>query len=214
MKFRSSVELQDFLDANLSLRKQELITLRFSVLSCRREHEERVLLRAAIPLLYSHWEGFIKSSATAYLKFVSQQGILLKDLHHNFVALACRAEILAAAPTKKVGIHMDIINFMVNNFNHAVPLNVEGAVDTESNLTSKVLKDIIQTVGFAYTPSWETKSLWIDQQLIKYRNEIAHGELSRVDVNTYDQLHTHVIDTLDEFKTEIENAVVAKLYLK
>jgi len=48
---------------------------------------QSVLLRAGIPLLYAHWEGFILSSASHYLQHVSMQKLNHKELQPQFVAL-------------------------------------------------------------------------------------------------------------------------------
>ena len=66
MRIRSLDELNRFLDNDLAWRKKELTTINFMV-SRSREHERGILLRAAICVLYAHWEGFIRNAATSYI---------------------------------------------------------------------------------------------------------------------------------------------------
>lgn len=213
MKIRSATELQDLLDNSLARRKRELTTLRFQIINCRRNHEQDVLLRTALPMLYAHWEGFIKYTATAYLQYVSRQRIPLRNLRRNFIALACRNEIFTSSQAKKVSLHQQMLEHIFNNLDNALPLYFPESIDTDSNLTSSVLKEIFCTIGIDFDHSWETKIPLIDHQLLKNRNEIAHGELTPVDIETYEQLHSFVILSLIEFKKAIENAVALKIYI-
>jgi len=55
------------------------------------------------------------------------------------------------------------------------------------------------TIGIDYDESWQKRTPLIDHQLLKNRNEIVHGELTPVDIDTYEQLHVFVIHSLEEF---------------
>ena len=87
MSIRTLIELGEFLDSELSWRKKELTTLRFLVRRTRR-HEVNALLRAAICMLYAHWEGFVKAAATGYVCYVNTRRLKYRELSPNFVALA------------------------------------------------------------------------------------------------------------------------------
>ena len=41
---------------------------------------EKSVIRASIPLIYAHWEGFIKNSARTYLQHVELQRLKYTDL--------------------------------------------------------------------------------------------------------------------------------------
>jgi hypothetical protein len=47
--------------------------------------------------------------------------VVMKQLKSNFIALVCRSTILVAAPTKKASIHKNIIDFLLENMEHAIP---------------------------------------------------------------------------------------------
>ena len=83
------------MDDELAWRKRELTTLKHMVERAR-SHEKVFLLRAAVCVLYAHWEGFVKAAATSYASFVDAQGLRYRDLAPNFVALGLRAEIFGA----------------------------------------------------------------------------------------------------------------------
>ena len=80
-------QLTEYLDDELAWRKKELTTLKFRLDRCR-THERGVLTRAALCLLYAHWEGFVRVAATCYLDYIVRQGVHLGKITPNFVALA------------------------------------------------------------------------------------------------------------------------------
>jgi hypothetical protein len=73
------------------------------------------------------------------------------------------------------------------------------------------LKDITDILGIDFS-EYKTKSKLIDEKLLKTRNEIAHGEYSGVDRNEYIELHQEIINLLDLFKNQIENAASEKRF--
>jgi hypothetical protein len=79
-------------------------------------------------------------------------------------------------------------------------------------LKSKVLQNILLTIGLEYDSFWRNKSLLIDGSLLKIRNEIAHGEKTEIDKDTYQENYKLVIELLDYMKICIENAASTKAY--
>ncbi|QQZ62574.1 hypothetical protein JI735_08360 [Paenibacillus sonchi] len=213
MKIRSQTELQDFLDNNLSKRKKELTTYKFTISSAR-DHEKGPLLRGAIPLVYAHWEGFIKYSSIAYLDFIARKSPVLNSLKSNFMAVALRDKIVTTARSKKTELHEDLISFILENLDKNISFDPITVIDTESNLSSSVLKNIMFTVGFDFDEVWEKKIQQIDSKLLKHRNEIAHGELIEISEEIYEELHNFVLNTLEQYKTLIENAAYTSNYQK
>ena len=81
----------------------------------------------------------------------------------------------------------------------------------QSNFNSKILKDITDILGIDFSP-YSTKSKLIDETLLKTRTEIAHGEYSVFDRNQYVELHQEIINLLDLFKNQIENAAIEERF--
>jgi hypothetical protein len=215
MKIRSEAELLEYLDTNLKIRKRELTTYKFIVSETNREHEKAVLMRAAIPLIYAHWEGFIKEASTAYLELVSNRKPLLKDLTTNFIAASIRDMLRSTAKTKRIKSYDELVRFVFENYNKHVSFDPGSLVEVEnSNINSDVLQNIMNTVGLEFSGYWETKIQVIDQKLLKHRNEIAHGELVKVNEGLYNDLHTFVVDSLNMYKTLILNAATVSGYKK
>ena len=87
----------------------------------------------------------------------------------------------------------------------------EGAVETLSNLKSDVLKNIIDSLGLAYAP-FELKATLIDEKLLAFRNEIAHGRYREVDVGTFETLYAEVTQLIQEFRNQLSNAAALESY--
>jgi hypothetical protein len=194
------------MDRSLSGRKRELTTLRFMVNNSVRVHERTAMLRAAVPIVYSHWEGFVKFASVAYLTYVARQPGPLRQFTPNIIALALRTELAIAGQTKKTSAHATFFARYTEMLDSPIVFQPEEAITTAANLNSEVLREIMVTTGLPYDTYWQAKSLLIDHKLLKTRNEIVHGELVNVDARLYEELHVFVIDGLERFKTAIENA--------
>jgi len=212
MKIRSTYELVTYLDNALSWRKHELTTIFLNLDNCRREHLKATLARSAVPILYAHWEGFTKDAAVAYLEFVSRQKLRYCDLNTNFVATSCRSTIKEVAVSRQTHLYTQLVDFFIFNQTERARFPGESVVDTESNLSSPVLKNILFTLGIPFDNYWQGKILLIDGSLLYLRNRIAHGEREEVSTATYRELHGFVVDALDYLKRTIEVFALNQLY--
>jgi hypothetical protein len=71
---RTAYQLQQKLDKDFAWRLQEIASIRKSIHSASGRNQV-ALLRAAVPLLYAHWEGFIKTASFGYAGYISSIGI-------------------------------------------------------------------------------------------------------------------------------------------
>jgi len=211
MKIRSLLELNDAISQELSWRKKELSTLSI-LLQKRREHEKPVLLRSAIPILYAHWEGFVKNAATYYLQYVSRKKVKYSKLQSNFIALACKSAIQESLKSNKILLLKQVVEFIIHNQEDVSKIPYLGVIDTESNLNSDVFKNIIHQLGLKYDDYYLTKELSIDGSLLQKRNSIAHGEKLDVTEDEFLDMYKMMLGLLDYFRNEIENAAVQEQF--
>ena len=146
MPIRAMEQLSRFLESQLAWRKRELTTLKLAVSRSRR-HEQAVFLRAAVCLLYAHWEGFIKEAATAYISYVATRGLHYRDLAPNFVALGLQSAIKQAGQSDSPLLHTELVIKMTSGQSDNAALSWRNAVNARSNLNSKVLTEILCRVG-------------------------------------------------------------------
>jgi len=210
MKIRTLSKLQDHLDKEFSWRLKEIAAMKTAVRSSA-SMSQSTLIRAGIPLLYAHWEGFVKKSAEAYVIFVSCQGLRLNQLSSNFVTLGVKKHIQSLADSRKAKTNIEVVNFFREGLTSNSPLSLSSGINTESNLSSSVFENIAQTVGID-TTSYQTRYNFIDSSLLDRRNNIAHGEYLELDASLYLELSDELISLLRAIKTDIENLATIGSY--
>jgi hypothetical protein len=173
---------------------------------------QQVMTRAAVALLYAHWEGFIKAAAEKYLEFVCLQKRKNSELARSMLAIVVRSRLNAAQGAKKIGTHLDVVDFFRGEMDERCTLPYKNAIRTEANLSSTVLLDILTTLGIDFR-DYELKTHMIDNQLLAKRNHIAHGSELDVDVEDYLSLHDEISILMDLLRNQIENAAVMGEYL-
>ena len=205
-RLQTQNQLQDFLDAEFGWRIKEISALKAAVKSSP-YISEQTLVRASIALLYAHWEGFIKSAATAYVTYVNNQGLSYSELQTCFVVLGFKKTLHAAQQSKQSQLNVTLVEFIRDGLGEKSKLKIDKAINTESNLSAAVFENILQAVGFEVSP-YEAKTNLINESLLKRRNTIAHGEYIGVAKEDWSKLADEVLQMLRQFKTDIENAMV------
>jgi hypothetical protein len=213
VKIRTAEQLFDFTSGELAWRKKELQALRVLVkdkpnLSA---NNRNALLRSIITLTYAHWEGFIKSSAAAYLEYVAMQRLRHVELSPSLLALAIRPMLNAASQSRQSEEHIKLVTFFREEMGNRSTVPYKDVVDTESNLSSSVLRNIIMMLGLDYSP-YTTKEKMIDEKLLKSRNHIAHGEYVLVDEQEALEIQEQCIKLMELFQAQIDNATALQQF--
>ncbi|WP_437976293.1 MAE_28990/MAE_18760 family HEPN-like nuclease [Sorangium sp. So ce295] len=219
MKVRSEEELAELLQGNLQKRKRELTAMKFLV-DKSRAHEQQMLFRVGVALLYAHWEGFVKLAANAYITYVDHQGFAYRDLIPSLGGLALRGMMIdASQSTNKHAGRTKIVEILLDGSAGIARLPIGDFVDAagdpvkSANLNATVLDDILGLLGLDRVP-YEAKRNLIDEKLLKRRNDVAHGELVSVDEATFRELYDEILQLLEQFSTDIMNAAALKRYLQ
>ena len=210
MRIRSLTQLTEYLEEELAWRKRELTTLRF-MLRALREHERHLLLRAALCVLYAHWEGFIRAAATGYLSYVATRGLRFCDLTPNFVALGLRSEISQAGQSNRPSVHTALTTRLMLGLSEPASIDWESSVETRSNLGSENLNEILCLLGLD-NESYRSKQPLLDKKLLEKRNLIAHGRQTEIELDDYFGLHDEIVQLVEKFRTDVENAAALENY--
>lgn len=211
-KIRGVNELTDYLDKEISWRIKEIANLKISI-DISDNPQQKTLIRPAIPLLYAHWEGFIKNASEAYLNFVQNQNHRYGELAKCFIAIGLKKEIDKLNKSKKTAkLYISLIEFIYNRTEKTTNINFSNSISTNSNLNSSVFDDIAVSLGIK-TSIFEPKYNFIDKSLLYRRNNIAHGEYLELDKKSYSELSEEVLILVRQFKTEIENSAIQKKYI-
>ncbi len=198
--------------AETAWRKRELTDLVFNVRDARGS-KIQTSLRSGLAMLYAHWEGWIKAVARLYVDYVGQQKPLLGELGAPFLGNALRVELDRVGHANTARVHTDFASMLVGDWTaRRATVNVE-FIRAESNLTSKVLRDITTRIGIDYAP-YELLEALIDERLVAQRNSVAHGEYLAVDIASYEDLHQKVLQMLSTFTQDVLRAARSRAYLK
>lgn len=169
------------------------------------------LIRASVPLLYAHWEGFVKQAAKLYLDFVSGQKLQYQELNDSFVAIGLMKELsLHGVKGGKSG-NISAVNFFRKKMASVAVFPKDGVINTKSNLNSEVMDGILSIIGID-KDKYLTKSNFINESLLARRNSIAHGEHIDLNADGYEGVSETVVTLLRQFKTDIENNASQELY--
>jgi hypothetical protein len=107
--------------------------------------------------------------------------------------------------SRKAKTNIAALDFVISEMDKIASMNMASAIDTESNLTSKVFTNIALSLNISILP-YETKFNLIDESLVRRRNKIAHGEFIDLSRDSFILLADEILQLMRNYKTDIENA--------
>lgn len=201
------------LDRELSWRKKELIGV---YLDLPKEDDglnnAQLKCRQAILLLYAHWEGFVKKFFRYYLEELAASNPDPRLLNNQLIGLAMRSSIREAAAERTSGKLGKCLRDVLDGAVTLPRIRTENAIRTQSNLSVRVLREILETVGFDRKryAAYEASTIKL---LLEHRNAIAHGEGTPIPLDVYKRYHHDVIDIISDMREHLEDQMAARAYL-
>jgi hypothetical protein len=212
MAIRTQEELIDKIAHDHVWRKREISEFKTLVsMQTTSAHRKTVLCRSGTALLYAHWEGFVKKSGTYFLEYVSNQRLTIAELKCNFVAIIVKGKFEKASASKKQSAFNDTVDYIIKNRNTRARIPFKNIIDTQSNLSSNVLEEILWCLGLEGA-EFSTKKNLIDKKLVSRRNHIAHGEYIDINADDFVDLAENVLELLNIFRNLLENSAATNLY--
>jgi hypothetical protein len=210
-KARTADQFQSHLDNLIAWRIKELATLKLEIKTAE-AILQKCVIRATVCLAYAHWEGFIKESSDDYVEFVGNQKLCYNQLASCFVVLGAKVHLNSLRESQRAESNTTAVDFFRNKMGERARITKIPWNSTQANLSSKVFENIAQTIGIDPAP-FSTRYHQIDNELLKLRNQIAHGEFLKVSDEDCIELVDSVIGLMTQFKSAIENAVSIGSYL-
>lgn len=212
MKIRTAAQLLEHLDADMAWRLKEVHELRSAVQGAKGKNVD-AHIRAGVAMLYAHWEGFIKGAANAYVTYLAFRADKMQDMQPCFVALSLKSKLIGATESGKADMAVSAVAALLDEMDKPIRLPSSEAISAQSNLSSTVFQNITRWIGIDAS-QYSSRFALIDKTLLETRNSIAHGDYLVIDAPRFEGLVTEILEILRWFKTDIENAVVQKSFLR
>ncbi|MGE1103394.1 MAE_28990/MAE_18760 family HEPN-like nuclease [Peribacillus simplex] len=174
------------------------------------EHHKEVLQKYLIPAIYALWEGFVVKSFEIYIKKLNELNLKLDELHPCILAhdLDIKKGLKDGRTSgqKQVEFTLDLKEYFSSD------ISLSGKVPTKSNVKYKTINSILERFNLEKFPkNFYEFGL---TKLLKYRNDIAHGENSlNVDKETVLELSDVVVRCMDKLSDILVDGMRNKSYL-
>lgn len=206
-------EFADDLDNGLAWRRSELAALRSEIEKLTPDIESRprgrMLLRAAVALLYAHWEGFVTQGCQSYLDYVARRRLKFSELNSAFQMTAVRP--IAVRATRSPDDLALIASLVAGPGDARALIPRTDVVSSGSNLRYDRLIEMFARVGLS-SGSFDVRRHLIDQRLCDARNEITHGKDHFPTGAAVLELQDLVVGMLEEVRGLLQNAVAMGEY--
>jgi hypothetical protein len=204
--------LVERLTEEFTWRTKEISILKRSI-SNGSEGTNLPFLRAFIPMVYAHWEGYIVYSANEYIRFVFGGKHKFTKLKPCFSLIRHRRKLSHVKAANNSFEDMEMINSILKLEIESARSGRHDRISARSNLNSSVLKEICHLTGVDYA-SYANYSEFLDKDLLEKRNHIAHGKSIPLNLEEINNLRDQVLSLMRMFKDDIENNVVLKSYFR
>lgn len=167
--------------------------------SCENEESPNELLyRLGIVLLYSHWEGFIKETAKAYMQCF--KGEKIKDVPLSIViAYYIKTHDKYNTKCNAYECGKSVLEDMDGD--KPIQCDIEDLVSTESNLDADVLSKIASFLNIG-NDWFELRNNYINN-FVACRNGIAHGEVRQVSKEEFEEYFDGIVNLIMLYKEKL-----------
>lgn len=214
---QSIADFQDAVQRDLAWRKREIADLRAAAAAA--EETSSHVFRSGQVLLCAHWEGFLKRASNIYVNHVFSQQLRLKELKPHLVAIAYFKDVMNAALAKYPGSqdhHVQLASKIIAAVDQPIAA-ASWSADTEGNPGSDVLERILLSIGVDTQlgfdgATWATTKVFINEQLVRDRHHIAHGDGLRLAKENFLERAGRLLDLLDTLSDRIVEAAERQAY--
>jgi hypothetical protein len=214
MEIQTLEELLKYIDEDLFWRKRELTAIKLLIDNSPELDESlQINLRIGVVMLYAHWEGFIKNSGNYYINYLSHLPLRYDELKDSIVTLSMRGEIKNCSESNKVSIHNKIVDKLLNQLGSEAKIPFKDIVPPCDILNYSLFYEILFTLGLN-KEYFELKQQLIDRELIRNRNNVAHGRQTSLKKDDFNTLYKHLIPMLEKFKNLIIDSAQNERYKK
>jgi hypothetical protein len=204
-------DLSAILDVDLIWRRKELSDMKAAIKSAD-VPAKPALLRALIAMSYAHWEGYVRTCANRYFEHLTLRkkpfAAFERQIYVNsFLTRLDGLRQGRAGLQARCALVNDILDGVSAKFSYIHP----ELIDTRSNLSSDVIRDICTICGID-SSHFDENQAFIDIILLKRRNAIAHGQQEFIREDEIDDLVARMLALMGAFRNLLENKVYTRAY--
>lgn len=164
----------------------------------------------ALPVLYAHWEGFVKEAVSEYIEFVEKQDLQPAQAHPTIFSFAMRKRLKVLVQSGSLERMTDFASWVVSSAGGPVRFE-DKTVSTGGNLSYGNLKDLCDNLKIDVA-KLESDKRKIDA-LVNRRNNIAHtGRPPKIDRSDVAEDAVLVIRLIETFEAILRECVDAEQY--
>lgn len=172
-----------------------------------------VARKAALALIYAHWEGYVLFVATSYLSYIAQRKRPLSSLMPSLRAVGLGNHVQEWQRQRDtIRLRLKIIETIKTMENEQFKKVPSGAVNTGGNLDYDRFSDIchVMMIDPIHVVSDQE---YLDKEIVGTRNRIAHGDDIVVDDVRLSRASDFILSIMRSFRTHIENCVVSNKFV-
>ncbi len=170
-------------------RVKELSSLIISLKSAS-QSDKAVVQRCCVVMCYAHWEGFFSDGIREIHGFFSEQKIPMSRISGDIVISALQSEFDRYLDGKgKRTLKREIVQKIKEKTHDPIGKDLTVLLPN-SKLDYETACFALETLGTSCP--FENDRIFIDKQLVKWRNKIAHGDYMRIS-----EAENHVRKTID-----------------
>ena len=175
------------------------------------DKQKEILEKYSVAAIYSIWEGFVTKSFTLYIREINSLNLTCDKINLNILTHDIFIKFDLTEEERKHFKHK--CSFVNNIFEYSkLPVTISPNIPTEANVNFKVINKILNHFNLEELPKNDFDGRL--NKLLRYRNNIAHGECSLpVTKEIIQDFNLTVIDAMHEVTTRIIEGFINKNYL-
>ena len=220
-------ELRAALEADMAWRQEDLAFFKNQLNNISEDDKDRYR-KSLVLILYSHMEGFVKTSLQTYIQYINSLHLSRKDVttglmvagmqkeFSSYENLDRKCEVFRRELPEDTQLHrffrrVDFLDSIDSLKNEKLSID-DQIIDTESNLRYLVLKKNLYKIGLPI-------DLFSDSQgdidsLVNRRNSIAHGNFrSGISETEYSSWESKALSVMSNVMRLIYDYANNKMYL-
>lgn len=176
------------------------------------EHKS-FLFRYSIPIIYSLWEGFIKSAFECYVRKINQLELNISQLNSKLIAHAIDShdKLNLQNPRVRFKTKIEFVESLTEFASNSI--KISSKIPTTSNVNYKVLNEILERFNLEKIPIKNFKDPL--NKFLRFRNSVSHGDNSiPVTEKDIDFFCSLINDLMSEVYDRMNNGLRSKTFQK